>query len=89
MHIDHGLVELIEFVKTDLARGKGMHHLSETDDLVQAEVMDSLAVMKLILFLEEKFGVKIEDEDMAMENFTSIETIYALVERKRKKKGKG
>lgn len=88
MHIDHGLIELIEFIKTDLARGKGVHHLSETDNLVEMEVMDSLAIMKLILFLEEKFDIKIEDEDMALDNFASIDSIYSLVERKRKKKGK-
>ncbi len=89
MHIDHGLIELIEFIKTDLAKGKGIRHLSETDNLVEAEVMDSLAIMKLILFLEDKFDIKIGDEDMALENFTSVEAIYSLVEKKRKKKTKG
>lgn len=86
MRIDHGLIDLIEFIRTDLARGKGIHHLSETDNLVEAEVMDSLAIMKLILFLEEKFDIRIGDEDMALENFTSIDSIYSLVEKNRKKR---
>lgn len=88
MHIDHGLIRLIDFIKTDLAKGKGLHHLTETDNLIEAEVMDSLAIMKLILFLEDEFGVKIADDDMALENFTSVESIYALVERKRRKKNR-
>lgn len=88
MHIDQGLIKLIEFIKKELLKGKGVHNLSETDNLVEAEVMDSLAIMKLILFLEEEFDVKISDEDMKLENFVSVESIYSMVERKRKgKKG--
>ena len=84
MEVDKRLIKLIEFVKKDLARGKGVTELSETDDLVEAEVMDSLGIMKLILFLESSFSVKISDEDLTLENFRSIETIYSLVESKAK-----
>lgn len=87
--IDHRLIKLIEFIKKDLAKGKHIGNLSETDNLVEAEVMDSLAVMKLILFLEDEFDIKISDEDMALQNFTSVESIYALVEKKMKKRNKG
>ena len=82
MQVDTKLIKLIEFVKKDLARGKGITDLSEADDLVEAEVMDSLGIMKLILFLEENFGIKISDADLTLENFRSIETIYSLVEEK-------
>lgn len=82
MQVDTKLIKLIEFVKKDLARGKGVTELSEADDLVEAEVMDSLGIMKLILFLEENFGIKIADEDLTLENFRSIDTIYSLIEEK-------
>ena len=82
MDVDTRFVKLIEFIKKDLARGKGLGDLSETEDLVEAEVMDSLGIMKLILFLEENFSVKISDEDLTLENFRSIETISSLVESK-------
>ena len=82
MQVDTKLIKLIEFVKKDLARGKGIGDLSETDDLVEAEVMDSLGIMKLILFLEENFQIKISDDDLTLENFKSIETIYSLAEGK-------
>jgi len=88
MHMDHRLIKLIEFIKKDLAQGKGVSNMSETDNLVDADVMDSLAIMKLILFLEEEFQIKIGDEDMALENFTSVESIYNLVQKKTKKKNK-
>ena len=85
MHVDKNLIKLVEFVKKDLARGKGGADVGETDDLVEAEVMDSLGIMKLILFLESNFSIKISDEDLTLENFHSIESIYSLVEAKTQK----
>jgi methoxymalonate biosynthesis acyl carrier protein len=82
MKVDPKLIKLIEFIRKDLARGKGVSDLSETDDLVEAEVMDSLGIMKLILFLETEFAIKISDDDLTLENFRSIQSIYSLVESK-------
>lgn len=87
MQVDPKVIKLIEFIKKDLARGKGIGDLSEADDLVEAEVMDSLGIMKLILFLEENFSIKISDDDLTLENFRSVQTICSLVEKKVKKGG--
>lgn len=81
---DTNLTKLIDYIKTDLARGKGVGNLGQTDDLVEAEIMDSLGIMKLILFLENNFSVKISDDDLTLENFSSIQSIYSLVENKMK-----
>ena len=78
MQVDTKLIKLIEFIRKDLARGKGVGDLSETDDLVEAEVMDSLGIMKLIMFLETNFSIKITDEDLILENFLSINSIYFM-----------
>jgi acyl carrier protein len=87
MHIDTRLIKLIEFVKKDVAKGKGLGELSETDDLVAAEVMDSLDVMKLLLFLEEEFGIKVTDKDLTMDNLRTIESIYNFAVKKAKEQG--
>ena len=85
--LDNKMIKLIEYIKTDLARGKGVSTLTETDDLVEAEIMDSLGIMKLILFLENNYGVKISDDDLTLENFSSIQSIFSLVEGKMNEKG--
>jgi methoxymalonate biosynthesis acyl carrier protein len=74
--------KLIEFIKTDLARGKGVTQLTEKDDLVESEIMDSLGIMKLIMFLESNYSVKISDDDLTLENFSSVDSIYTLLQRK-------
>ena len=73
---------LLDFVQCELARGTAMKVLSLTDDLINTGILDSLGIMKLILFIEEKFSVKITDEDLIPENFESIQTINSLVQRK-------
>jgi methoxymalonate biosynthesis acyl carrier protein len=74
---------LIEFIKTDLARGKVTGNLGFSDDLIESEILDSLGIMKLILFLENNYAVKISDDDLTLENFTSILSINSLIDRKR------
>lgn len=74
---------LIEFIKTDLARGKVAGTLGFSDDLIESEILDSLGIMKLILFLENNYAVKISDDDLTLENFTSIMSINSLIDRKR------
>ncbi len=73
---------LIEFVQCELARGKEVKGLRLDDNLIDSGILDSLGIMKLILFLEEKFGIKITDEDLSPENFGTIQAIHALVARK-------
>ena len=75
--------KLIEFIKTDLARGKVTGNLGFSDDLIESEILDSLGIMKLILFLENNYAVKISDDDLTLENFTSIMSINSLIDRKR------
>ncbi len=57
-----------------------------TDDCdLYAEGLDSMALMQLILLLEQEMGVRIGPEDLAKENFQSLAAIAALVERKQVK----
>jgi methoxymalonate biosynthesis acyl carrier protein len=78
---------LIEFIEKDLARGKVTGTLGFSDDLIESEILDSLGIMKLILFLENNFAVKISDDDLTLENFSSIMSINSLIERKRTGEG--
>lgn len=53
------------------------------DSLLTAGILDSLATVELIAFLEREFQIAVIDDDLQIENFDSISAIVALVERKR------
>jgi methoxymalonate biosynthesis acyl carrier protein len=45
-------------------------------------IVDSLGVLDLAEFVEKTYGVKIEDDELLVDNFHSLAAIAALVERK-------
>lgn len=47
--------------------------------LIENGVLTSLQTLDLVMFLEDRFGVTVEDEEMSEENFESIHAIAGLV----------
>ena len=45
-------------------------------------ILDSMNVMELVVFLEEKWGIKIEDFEIVPENFDSVSRLAAFVHSK-------
>lgn len=53
--------------------------LSDETSLLEQGVVDSTGVLEVIAFIEEAFGVRVEDHEMLPENLESIECIAAFV----------
>jgi acyl carrier protein len=51
--------------------------------LIEGGIIDSTGVLELIGFLEEQYGIQIEDDELLPENLDSIEYIVKFVTRKR------
>jgi acyl carrier protein len=49
------------------------------DSLLRRGVFDSLGVMEVIAFVEESFGVKVEQEDITEANFGTLNAIGRYV----------
>ena len=70
------------FVQSELVSGKEHQNLSDGDQLIETGIIDSLGIMKLIGFLEDNLSVQIDDMELIPENFSSIDSITTLVEKK-------
>jgi len=57
--------------------------ISDDESLLESGVIDSVAIMDLIAYLEGAFGIAVGEDDMTPENFDSVNAIAAYVERKR------
>jgi len=55
--------------------------LGPDEDLLEQGMIDSLKIIKLIEFMENKFGIKIVDEEIIPENFMSINSMVKFIER--------
>lgn len=69
-------------IKAFLARHIQSIDLQDDDDIFALGFVNSLFAMQLVLFVESEFGVAIENEDLDIDNFRSINAIAGLIERK-------
>lgn len=45
-------------------------------------VIDSVSLWRLIVFVEERFGIKVEDIDLMQENFQTLRALTNFIENK-------
>jgi acyl carrier protein len=72
-----------EFIMTEILHGSRKEPLGDQDSLIESGIIDSLGIMTILAFLDEKFSVQVPGEDLIPENFDSIATLSALVERQK------
>ncbi len=56
--------------------------LGDSDSLLEAGIVDSTGVLELINHLEERYGIKVTDDELVPENLDSIAGIAAFLARK-------
>ncbi|HEX6900420.1 MAG TPA: acyl carrier protein [Thermoanaerobaculia bacterium] len=69
-------------IKEFLSRFFKSHDLQPDEDIFALGFVNSLLAMQLVAFVEKEFGVRVEDEDLDLDNFRSINAISSLVSRK-------
>lgn len=57
--------------------------LEDDASLLDRGIIDSTGVLEVIFFIEETFGIKVEDNEMLPDNLDSIERIANFVARKK------
>lgn len=53
--------------------------LNDQDDIFASGVVNSLFAMQLVMFIEKEFGIEIDNNDLDLNNFKSIDAISTLV----------
>ncbi|EKD30768.1 MAG: hypothetical protein ACD_77C00477G0036 [uncultured bacterium] len=54
---------------------------SEGSDFIEQGMLDSFDIVSLVSSLDEEFGISIDGLDILPENFSSIESIIALLKK--------
>jgi len=55
--------------------------LSYDEPIIENSIIDSTEILKIVLFVEENSDIKVETEDITLENFGSINRIYDFIEK--------
>lgn len=56
--------------------------LSNGESLIQKGVIDSTGALEVINFIEDTFGIRVEDAEMVPENLDSVDSIVHFVKTK-------
>lgn len=57
--------------------------LDDNDSFLEKGIIDSTGMLELVAFLEEKFGVRIEDDELVPENLDSVAKLVDFITRKK------
>ena len=71
-----------EFIVNEITGDVEPGSLPHDEDLLAADLIDSLGITELVGFLEKQFGITVGDEDLTPDNFRSVDGIVAFVARK-------
>lgn len=75
--------QIREYVLTELLYDRQLPSIADDESLLGAGMLDSLAVMRLVLWLEEQYGVQLLDDEVVPENLDSVRHIADLLRRKK------
>ena len=74
--------ELREFIIENFMIGRDPEELSDSGSLLELGIIDSTGVLEVVGFLEEKYGLEVDDDELVPENLDSIENLEGFIKRK-------
>jgi acyl carrier protein len=55
---------------------------SDSASFLEEGIVDSMGIMELVMFVDENFGITVEDEELTPDNFDSVAKLAAYIRRK-------
>jgi methoxymalonate biosynthesis acyl carrier protein len=74
--------EIKAAIREFLARFFKNQKLNDDDDIFAMGFVNSLLALQLVNFLQKQFQITIDDEDLDLDNFRTLNRMASLVERK-------
>jgi acyl carrier protein len=74
--------ELLRMINTEVSFDPSEEITTETD-LLLTGLVDSLGVVQIVAWMEDRLGIEIEPVDVVLENFQTVDRMLAFVTRSR------
>jgi len=71
-----------QYILDEFLPGEDPNALLNSTPLISGGILDSLATLRLVAFLEEQFGIQIQAHETGIEYLNSIADITSLVQSK-------
>jgi len=71
-----------KYIAEEILYSKNGYGYPDEASFLEEGIIDSTSVLDLVLFVEEKFGISVDDEEITPENFDSVSLLAAFVSQK-------
>lgn len=68
-----------EYILEEFLPGEDPNELTDATELMTLGILDSISLMQLVTFMEERFGVTFEAAEMNVDHMNTIPDIASLV----------
>jgi acyl carrier protein len=75
--------ELRQYIISEFLPGEQPSNLKDDTPLRTNGILDSVATLRLVNFVEERYGIEVQAHETGVENFDCIDSIATFVESKR------
>jgi acyl carrier protein len=80
---EKNIVDIIsQFIINNFFLSDQKENIDVNISLYENRIVDSTGVLEIVDFLEEKFGIKIEDDELVPDNLDSVKKMSEFVQRK-------
>ena len=71
-----------QFIMDNFVMGSNAPKFSDRDSFIEQHIIDSTGFLELVSFLEETYGLTVEDDEMTPDHLDSLDNIEAYVRHK-------
>ena len=68
-----------DYISRELIQDRAQLPLADDKSLLESGILDSLSLLRLVVFLEGRFGITIGDAELLPENFASVNAICSYI----------
>jgi len=77
------IVQLSNFIASNILK-QPERKITAGEPLISSGLIDSFSLMDIALYVEDNFGVRIEDTELNAETFDNLTQLVALIESRKK-----
>lgn len=74
--------QIRDFILQNALSGTAGVALDDEDSFLEKEIIDSTGVLELVSFVEERFGIEVNDDELTPDNFDSVNKLNEYVRKK-------
>ncbi|HEY5132915.1 MAG TPA: acyl carrier protein, partial [Candidatus Krumholzibacteriaceae bacterium] len=74
--------QIRDFILKNALSGSTGIDLDDEDSFLEKEIIDSTGVLELVSFVEERFGIEVNDDELIPDNFDSVSKLNEYVKKK-------